>query len=136
MLENIKKDFEFIKDEVKGVLLFGSRAAGKTDKRSDVDVCLVSPKNKKLIFKVFERLGDKYDVKIFEELPLHVKMDIIKNHKTVFGDEVELSYYFYSFRKEWRDVEPRIKENRFKSAREMIRRRRSWLNERKISQKA
>lgn len=136
MLERIKEDFEFIKNEVKGVLLFGSYAAGKVDKRSDIDICLVSPENRRILLKVFERLGDKYDVKIFEELPLYIKMDVIKNHRTIFGDEVELSYYFYNFRKEWRDVEHRTKENRFKSAREMIRQRRSWLNERKIPQKA
>ncbi|MDI6654472.1 MAG: nucleotidyltransferase domain-containing protein [Methanobacteriota archaeon] len=135
MLQQIKKDFEFVKDSVKGVLLFGSHATGKVDKRSDIDICLVSPKNKKIILKVFERLGNKYDVKIFEELPLYIKIDVIKNHITIFGDEVYLSYYFYNFRKEWKDVEPRIKKNRFASAREMIIQRRSWLNERKISQK-
>jgi len=125
-LERIKEDFEFIKDEVKGVLLFGSHAAGKADKKSDIDICLVSPENKRVLLKLFEKLGDKYDVKIFEELPLHIKMDIIKNHRTIFGDEVELSYYFYNFRKEWRDVEHRIKENQFESVREMIKQRRAW----------
>jgi len=130
-LERIKEDFEFIKDEVKGVLLFGSHAAGKADKKSDIDICLLSPENKRVLLKLFEKLGDKYDVKIFEELPLHIKMDIIKNHRTIFGDEVELSYYFYNFRKEWRDVEHRIKENQFESVREMIKQRRTWLNERK-----
>jgi len=135
-LERIKEDFEFIKDEVEGVLLFGSHVAGKAGKRSDIDICLVSPENKRVLLKVFEKLGDKYDVKIFEELPLYIKIDVIKNHRTIFGDEVELSYYFYTFRKEWRDVEHRIRENRFESAREMIKQRRAWLNERKISQKA
>lgn len=136
MLQRIKEDFKFIKDEVKGVLLFGSHAAGNEDKRSDIDICLVSPKNRRILLKVFEKLGDKYDVKIFEKLPLNIKMDIIKNHKTIFGNEIELSYYFYNFRKEWRDVEHRIKKNRFKNTKEMIMQRRSWLNERKIPKKA
>ncbi len=135
ILERMKKDFKFIKDSVIGVLIFGSYAAGKANKRSDIDICLVSPKDKEVIFKVFERLGGKYDIKIFEELPLYVKINIIKNHKTIFGNEVELSYYFYNFRKKWQDVEHRIKENRFKNVREMISQRRNWLNERKISQK-
>ncbi|MDI6917910.1 MAG: hypothetical protein QMC80_08975, partial [Thermoplasmatales archaeon] len=77
----------------------------------------------------------KYDVKIFEKLPLYIKIDVIKNHYTIFGDEVGLSYYFYKFRKEWQDAEPRIKRNRFNNAREMMRQRGIWLNERKISQK-
>ncbi|MDI6708091.1 MAG: nucleotidyltransferase domain-containing protein [Candidatus Thermoplasmatota archaeon] len=136
MFESVKKDFEFIKDQVEGVLLFGSHVIGEAGKRSDIDVCLVSPKDKNIIFKIFEKLGGKYDVKVFEELPLYIKIDIIKNHYTIFGDEVELSYYFYKFRKEWQDVEPRIKRNRFNNAREMIRRRRIWLNERKVHKKA
>jgi predicted nucleotidyltransferase len=136
MSESVKKDFEFIKDQAKGVLLFGSYATGEASKRSDIDVCLISPKNKNVIFKVFEKLGGKYDVKIFEKLPLYIKIDVIKNHRTIWGDKVELSYYFYKFRKEWQDVESRIKRNRFNSAREMIRQRRIWLDERKIHQKA
>ncbi len=136
MIQKIKEDFEFIKDEVKGVLLFGSHATGDADKRSDIDIYLVSPKDRRILFKVFEKLGDRYDVKVFEKLPLHIKINVIKNHKTIFGDEVDLAYYFYNTRKEWKDVEPRIKKNRFKSPREMIMQRRSWLNERKISKKA
>ncbi len=136
MLQEIREDFEFIKGNVDGVLLFGSHAAGRADKRSDIDICLVGPKNEGVILKVFGMLGDKYDVKVFEDLPLYIKMDIIKNHKTIIGDEVALSYYFYKFRKVWRDVEPRIKKNRFASAKEMVMQRRAWLNGRKISQKA
>lgn len=136
MLQEIKEDFEFIKDKVKGVLIFGSAARGELSKRSDVDICLIRPKYKRILFKVFEKLGNKYDVKIFENLPLHIKMNIIKEHVTVFGDEVELSYYFYRFRKEWKDMEHRIEKNRFKSAKEITSRRKAWLNERKMLQKA
>jgi len=50
--------------------------------------------------RVFERVGGKYDIKKLEDLPLHIKMDIINNHQVIIGDEVELSYYFYRFRKE------------------------------------
>jgi hypothetical protein len=135
-MEEIKKDFEFLKGRVEGVLLFGSHASATADKRSDIDICLVGPREKEVILEVFERLGDKYDVKVFEDLPLTVKMEIIKNHRTIMGNDVDLSYYFYRFRKEWRDVEPRIKENRFSSGAEMIRRRRAWLGERPVSQKA
>ena len=132
MLREIKKDLEFIKEEVEGVLLFGSAAKGELSKRSDIDLALVRPSNKSVLFRVFERVGGKYDVKIFDDLPLHIKMDIIKNHQIILGDEVELSYYFYRIRKEWKDMEYRIKSNQFKSVREMINRRRAWLkNERK-----
>jgi len=127
MLSEIKKDFEYIKDEVEGVLLFGSAAKGELSKRSDIDIALVRPRNKRVLLRVFERVGGKYDAKIFDDLPLYIKMDIIKNHIIIFGDEVELSYYFYRFREEWKDMEYRIKSNQFKSAVEMINQRRAWL---------
>jgi len=132
---DLQADFEFIKDDVNGVLLFGSAAKGELSKRSDIDIALVRPRTKQVLLKVFARLGGKYDVKIFEELPLTVKMDIIQHHQVIFGDEVELSYYFYQFRKEWNDMHYRIKSNQFKNADELINQRRAWLklkNERTI----
>lgn len=127
LTSELKRDFAFIKDDVQGVLLFGSAAKGELSTRSDIDIALVRPRIKGVLRKVFARLGQKYDVKIFEELPLPIKMDIITHHLVIFGDEVELSYYFYRFRKEWNDVEHRIRNNRFNSVRELINRRRSWL---------
>ncbi|VUT25668.1 MAG: Nucleotidyltransferase domain protein [Candidatus Methanolliviera sp. GoM_asphalt] len=135
MLSDIKSDFEFISDEVEGVLLFGSVAKGELTTRSDIDIALVRPSTRSVLFRVFERVGGKYDTKIFEDLPLHIKIDIINNHQVIIGDEVELSYYFYRFRKEWKDMEHRVLSNQFKSVREMINQRRAWLkNERKIPQ--
>ncbi|MGB7000614.1 MAG: nucleotidyltransferase domain-containing protein [Halobacteriota archaeon] len=135
MLSDLKSDFEFISDEVEGVLLFGSAAKGKLTTRSDIDIALVRPSTRRVLFSVFERVGGKYDIKIFEDLPLHIKMDIINNHQVIIGDEVELSYYFYRYRKEWQDMEHRVLSNQFKSVREMINQRRAWLkNERKIPQ--
>jgi predicted nucleotidyltransferase len=78
-LREIKKDFEFIKDEVEGVLLFGSAAKGELSKRSDIDLALVRPSNKRVLFRIFERVGGKYDVKIFDELPLHIKSNQFKS---------------------------------------------------------
>ena len=123
----LKTDFACIKDEVQGVLLFGSAARGELSTRSDIDIALVNPRTNTVLLKVFARLGQRYDVKIFEVLPLPIKMDIIKHHLVIFGDEVELSYYFYRFRKEWNDVEHRIRSNRFNSVRELINQRRAWL---------
>jgi predicted nucleotidyltransferase len=135
MLSELRTDFEFIRDEVEGVLLFGSAAKGELTTRSDIDIALVRPSTGNVLFRVFERVGGKYDIKIFEDLPLHIKIDIIHNHQVIIGDEVELSYYFYRFRKEWKDMEHRVLSNQFKTVREMINQRRAWLkNERKIPQ--
>jgi predicted nucleotidyltransferase len=124
MIEKIKKDFEEFKDRVFGILLYGSYAKDEYTKRSDIDISLVGV-DKDTYMEILGKLGNKYDIKIFEELPLYIKIDIIKNHKVIFGDELELSEYFYKFRKIWRDTEKRIRENQFKSVREkvMLRRR-------------
>lgn len=131
----IKADFNFIKDEVAGVLVFGSAVKGELTTRSDIDIALIRTRTKNVLLKIFARLGGKYDVKIFEDLPLPIKMDIIKHHQVILGDDVDLSYYFYRFRKEWNDMEYRIKSNQFKNAGELINQRRVWLrvkNERTI----
>ena len=124
MIEKLKEDFEEFKDRVFGILLYGSYAKDEYTKRSDIDICLVGV-DKDTYMEILGKLGNKYDIKIFEELPLYIKIDIIKNHKVIFGDELELSEYFYKFRKIWRDMEKRVRENQFKSVREkvMLRRR-------------
>ena len=124
MIEKLKEDFEEFKDRVFGILLYGSYAKDEYTKRSDIDISLVGV-DKDTYMEILGKLGNKYDIKIFEELPLYIKIDIIKNHKVIFGDELELSEYFYKFRKIWRDTEKRIRENQFKSVREkvMLRRR-------------
>jgi len=51
------------------------------------------------------RTIEQFNVKIFEDLPLYIKMDIIKHHRIILGDDIELSYYFYWFRKDRFDME-------------------------------
>lgn len=51
----------------------------------------------------------------FELLPLHVKMEVIKDYRVVFGERTDISYYFYSFRNVWEDQERRMERNRFDS---------------------
>jgi hypothetical protein len=127
-IEQLKKDFKDFKEECMGVLLFGSHAKGEQTRRSDVDVCVVKP-SKGCLDDINAKLGGKYDLKVFEHLPLYVKIDIIKHHKTVYGEELELSEYSYFFRKLWKDMEHRIEENRFKNFDERMRLRRRWLDE-------
>ncbi len=125
-IEKIKEDFKPFKEEVEGILLFGSSVKNERTQRSDIDICLVKPKSDDILLNVFEKVGGKYDVKIFEKLSLTLQIDIIKNHKVLFGDEVELSYYFYKYRKLWKDNKPRIEKNSFEDVEEMIKARNRW----------
>ncbi|TAN34739.1 MAG: nucleotidyltransferase domain-containing protein [Candidatus Methanoperedens sp.] len=66
-------DFEFIKKDVTGILLYGSHAKGSADRRSDIDICIVKPRSRMILERIYAKLGDKYDVKIFEDLPAYIK---------------------------------------------------------------
>ncbi len=137
LIASIKKDFEFISTEVEGILLYGSHAKGSADRRSDIDICIIKPKKHEVLTRILAKVGGKYDVKIFEDLPLYVKMDIIENSRVIYGSEPEISYYFYCFRKKWEDMKYRIMNNRFNSVSEMAAVRRKWLDaKRQISIKA
>jgi predicted nucleotidyltransferase len=79
-LKRIEKDFECLKEKTLGILLFGSRAEGKHHARSDIDICLVAGEYDagKLFQEVLKtNLTAKYDVKIFELLPLKMKGTIL-----------------------------------------------------------
>ncbi len=124
------KDFEFIKDDVEGILLYGSCAMNTANERSDIDICLIKPRTTGILNRIFQKVGGRYDIKIFEDLPLYVQIEVIKNYRVIYGDEPSISYYFYHFRKNWEDMSYRITSNRFKTVTEMTTTRRKWLETR------
>lgn len=128
VMEHLKKDFRDFKGRCLGILLFGSYVEGEQTKRSDIDVCVVNP-SKGVLNDISGKLGGKYDIKVFDNLPLYIKLEIIRHHVVVYGNEANLSEYFYFFRKLWQDMEHRIAENEFKDVTERMRYRRRWLNE-------
>ncbi len=131
LILKLQKEFEFIKDNVEGILLYGSCANEKADIRSDIDICIIKPRKSGILQQILKKVGAKYDIKIFENLPLYVKIDIIENYKIIFGDEPSLSYYLYGFRKNWEDMRHRIMINRFHSLSEMEMTKRKWIETRK-----
>ncbi|MBW6470976.1 MAG: nucleotidyltransferase domain-containing protein [Methanosarcinaceae archaeon] len=119
----IKTDLEFLKDYE--VVVFGSYASKNANERSDIDIAVITrerdrDKCLKLWKKILGQAPPIYDIKIFELLPLQIKMSVINNHETIFGNSVDLSEYFYYFRKLWNDAKHRIEDNQFASAREKI----------------
>ncbi len=107
----IKKDFSFLKGEISALLLYGSHAKGTATPRSDIDICIVAPgcKNRSnLLRKVWQNMGNKYDARIFEDLPLYLKVDIMNNHIPIWADNLpDLYEYFYYFRKLWMEQKHR-----------------------------
>jgi predicted nucleotidyltransferase len=121
MVEHINSD---IQDELQwmqeitaidALLLFGSRTDGTATEKSDYDICIIAPslssaaERAELLGAIWSQLNaDKYDVWIFEELPLYLQMNVIQHHEVLFCDDLpELFEYFYQFRKHWRSQEYR-----------------------------
>ena len=109
LLELIKQDFDKLHDvwEVLGILIFGSYAWDMETDRSDIDICIIAPRVniKELKDWIFENIPCRnYDIKIFEEIPLFIKMEVIEKHILIYSrDKLDLYEYFYFFRKIWKD---------------------------------
>ena len=106
-IKEIERDFSHFKSKVLGIILFGSRVNREEHERSDVDICLVAPdyNSGKLFNEIIKsRVTERYDVKIFELLPLKLKGTILENHRIIWSkDEKELSYYLHKWRRVWED---------------------------------
>ena len=111
IVAKVKADLSFLQDslwreQILGVLLYGSQATGEAGPRSDIDLCIVAPRaadHSSLWRKFISHLRDsRYDVRIFELLPLFLKAAVIEQGVVVYcEDEPELYEYFYPFRREW-----------------------------------
>lgn len=94
---NLRRELELIKkikgfENVRFIFLYGSTATGKSRKDSDIDLGIYyeGPEDEasKFRLKVLSELGsDKYDVKIFQQLPLYIRKEIIKG-KLLYSNDL------------------------------------------------
>jgi uncharacterized protein len=118
----VKNDLRFLQapfwsDRARGVLLYGSHARGEAGPRSDIDLCIVAPEvaDKATLWREFisHLRDDRYDVRIFELLPLRIKIAVIEEGLVVYSrDDLELYEYFHPFRREWEDQKHRQEVSR------------------------
>lgn len=107
------------------VILYGSVVEGNVRPNSDIDIAVLThstdkEKNKKIQYELFGIAPLKYDIRIFELLPIYVQISIINNYKVLFGEHLDISEYFYQYRKRWDDCKHRILSNQFKSIKEQL----------------
>ncbi len=107
------------------VIIYGSYASSNFTSRSDIDIAILTMKsnpteNKKIWESALGKVPDRFDLKVFELLPLEVKASIIQNHIVIFGNPLEISEYFYHFRKLWDDLKPRFTANQFTGLQEKL----------------
>jgi len=128
--EKLKRDFSWVEDDksILAVLLFGSKVSEEDHSRSDVDLAIVVPGSSNFYYdcegvsdekadssevlgKVFREVNTAskdYDVHVFEELPLHIQIDIIHEHQIVYtSDKYGMYEYFYNYRQLWKDQKHR-----------------------------
>ena len=122
--ENLAEILNPLKERYE-VVLYGSQVEGGSRPDSDIDIAVITRESKteNNIEIQRELLGIyplNFDVRVFELFPIYIQISIIENFKVLFGDILEISEYFYSFRKKWDDCKHRILSNQFSSHRERL----------------
>ena len=123
-LGNIRERLKFLKNKYDAVV-YGSYVEGSMRPNSDIDIAVIShetskEQNVKLQEELLGKFPLKYDIRIFELLPIYIQISIVENYQVIFGDPLEISEYFYSFRKKWDDCKHRILSNQFSSYHERL----------------
>jgi hypothetical protein len=94
-------------------MLFGSYSKNQQTNRSDIDICIIAPNidNHELYSYILSQIDVKtknYDIRMFLELPIHIKIRIIENGILICSpNQYELYEYFYFYRKLWEDQKRR-----------------------------
>ncbi|MFO8018547.1 MAG: nucleotidyltransferase domain-containing protein [Promethearchaeia archaeon] len=127
----IKQDLQELGDKYE-VVVYGSHISGGTRPNSDIDIALITrvhdeQKNIKIWKNIISYNLQPYDIKIFELLPLRIKMSIIHDYEVIFGELLEISEYFYKYRKIWEDCKHRIFANQFQSIQAKQEQRKKYL---------
>lgn len=131
-IQQIKGDLNFLKN--KWVIVFGSWLSNYyMPERSDIDVAILSRNqnrgnNLQFWADIIGNAPSNYDLRVFEILPLTLQMNIIRHYQVIYGDPLEISEYFYYYRKIWSYVHFRIEENKIKTIGEKIRGIKKRLN--------
>ncbi len=88
-LDEIKKDLKELELMKFDVAVYGSYVKEKSIR--DIDIAVITKikdkdENLKIWKDLIGRFPPLYDIKIFELMPLNVKISIINNYKVIFGD--------------------------------------------------
>ncbi|KKM77241.1 hypothetical protein LCGC14_1372030 [marine sediment metagenome] len=115
LLKKIRNDFNKIitAKDIIGILLYGSHISNGVTNRSDIDVCIVAPTEDPydLISYIRQNINvdqKRYDIRIFKELPIYIKIQIIEEGRLIYSpNKFDLYEYFYLYRKIWADQKNR-----------------------------
>jgi hypothetical protein len=98
VLKMIKEKARKDKD-VLGIIVFGSYARKESKHFSDIDVCIVlQPKKFDNLFMTNKKLEyldiapDKYDIQIFQQLPIFIKVRIFKDGRLLLNKDYDAMF--------------------------------------------
>jgi len=114
ILVQIRKELYVLSNN--SVVLFGSHVEGGIREISGYDIAVLTKiidENllSDLKIKLASEITPPYEIHVFEALPIHVQISIINNYKVIFGNPLDISEYFYEYRKKWDDCKYRILSN-------------------------
>jgi predicted nucleotidyltransferase len=81
-------------DKVRFIFLYGSASEGRMKEDSDIDICIYyddadpSQFRLKILSELFD---DVYDIKIFQQLPIPLRMQVLKG-KVLYSDDTPFMY--------------------------------------------
>ncbi|MBU0907849.1 MAG: nucleotidyltransferase domain-containing protein [Nanoarchaeota archaeon] len=80
-------------NRVRFVILFGSRAEKKARKDSDYDLAVYfdGDKNERFKFRVSVSEDERFDVHIFQDLPLYIRKEVLKG-KVLYAEDLSFVY--------------------------------------------
>jgi uncharacterized protein len=83
--------------QIMAVFLFGSTACNKNHKTSDIDICLLMDKNSYKPAELFKKRMNylklfNMDIHVFQQLPIYIRMRIIKESKVLFCSNEDKLY--------------------------------------------
>lgn len=123
-IDAIKQKFEDLGKKYE-IILFGSYVQDCMRPTSDIDIAIITRSNSKEFNKkvqedLFVYSQPPFDVRVFELFSIQIQASIIDNYCVLFGDPLEISEYFYQYRKKWDDCKHRILSNQITSYKEIL----------------
>ncbi len=96
--------------KVKFVILFGSVSKGKSNPLSDIDICVSlsssSKERLKARIKLLGNLPEKYDIQIFEDLPLYIQKEVLSGNLLYCKNKKNLVQLALKVIQEYDDFKP------------------------------
>jgi predicted nucleotidyltransferase len=100
-------------EKIEFIVLYGSAAKGDSTSLSDIDIAVYYQGDKKERFdfriKILGRVGSKFDIQTFQDLPLYIQNEILSTGKVIYYRYYkDIFNIFMKTIREFNDFKPRL----------------------------